>query len=132
MARYYSGTLFFNGKVVEVACHEGKQPMVRAPEQLDADELATLNCIVESLRCLSSGKSIDHHFNPTIDNFVADEVVECRWESRSGKLKIFGVAERRYQHASTVKEAMARHRNFTCPRSVSEKLPSRRDKIGEE
>ena len=130
MARSYSATLFFHGKVVEVACQEGRQPVTRSPEQLDADELAALNCIVECLRCLSSGKEIDHHFNPTLDNLLADEIMECRWETRSGKLKIMKVAERRYMHANTVKEAMARHRNFTAPRSVVQKLPPRRDKIG--
>jgi len=126
MANQYSATIFFGEKFAEINCRKGQDPVVRQQDIINADEHAALHLIVEILRCLSSGKNIDHHFNPTVDHITEDELVMCRWETKSGKLRELGAATRHYRHAETLAEAVKRHRNFTCPKSLVAKLPKRR------
>jgi hypothetical protein len=126
MAKETRVSVIFGNRIAEIACVHGKDPVVRMHDTLSADEAALINVIMESVRCLSTGKSIDRYFNPTADNAKQDELVHMEWD-RHGKLLYKGMAEDKFLHASTVQEAVRRRRKFTCFRSLVNKLPVFKD-----
>lgn len=113
---------------VMVKCEVGGEPTVDQQGSLTADEHAASHFLVEIVRCLSLGKSIDHTFSPllTPDKVKEQEtLVKCRW-SKSGKLLMFGETTKHWKHAVNVEEAVVRNRVFTCTRSVFNATPKRR------
>lgn len=118
----------FGNRIAEASAVHGKEPVVRFSDILSAEEAAVVNVMVETLRCFSSGKSIDRHFNPTVDNAKQDEL-QCAMWGRKGELIHVGPAEDKFLHASTVKEACSRKRKFTCFRSLLDKLPKFKDGV---
>lgn len=125
MNQKYEFTLSVGDTYVQVMCDEGKDPVVRQTGILNADEVAALNCMVQTLRCLSGGINIHHYFNPTIKTEEDFAIVKCQW-TRHGKLKLVGDVEKQFLHAASVEEALKRNRVFTCTRRVYMECPKSR------
>jgi hypothetical protein len=98
---------------------------IRSNGLLDANEHAAMHVITEAIRCLSSGKNIDFHFNPVVNEEKDAELIRCRWE-RNGRLRVGDVTDKKFMHAETTTEALARNRAFTCHRRLLRILPARR------
>lgn len=97
---------------------------------LTADEHAASHFIVELVRCLTTGRSIEHSFNPLLTPEKIKEqeqLVKCRW-SKSGKLLMLGEASKHWKHATSPDEAILKQRVFTCTRSTFNLTPKRRVK----
>ncbi len=98
-------------------------------QQFTAQELAAANVIAQTLRCLQTGRPIDHYFNPTVNDSDEQKIVKCEW-LRSGKLTVRDMnASKRHKHADTVEQALERQRVFTCMFPLFRKLPRRRLRI---
>lgn len=118
--------LSIGDKFVSIEAKPGAEPRVRQTEILDANEHAALHAIVEVVRCLSTGKYVDHHFNPTLRESDSGVIVKCKWQ-KSGNLTLLARdVKKRFQHARNRDEAMRRHRVFTCDMNTYRLLPSRR------
>lgn len=100
--------------------------------KVTADEMAALAHINELLRRLRSGKIVTYEFDPFA---FGDEnaMVSCEWLA-SGRLKLNmeddGSTPRspskRYDHAWSIADAMAKHRTFTCSMQLYMMLPRKR------
>lgn len=113
---------------VEISGSSTSELRIRPSGTFTANENAAINALVETLRCLSSGKTIDRHFNPTRRHDEKPRVYKCKWE-RSGKLRVLEEdATSKFQHANSVEEALQRKRIFTCSSELYETLPKRRMK----
>lgn len=110
---------------IQIECGKDGMPTMRSSGTLNANESAAVHAVMETMRCLSTGKNIDHHFNPTINTEDDHTLMQCMWE-RSGRLKIVGPAKKRFMHADTPDAAMSRRRVFTCTKFVLRSLPTRR------
>ena len=117
-------------RFVSIKCEPGKEPTYRQSSsiELSAREFSAMNAVLETVRCLSLGRSIDLHFNPTVPHNAEDEkLVKLKW-MRSGKLAVLEEdTPKRWMHASTKEEAMGRKRSFTCTRRLLLELPRRRE-----
>lgn len=93
---------------------------------LSGNETTAVSVATEIVRCLNTGKPIDRHFAPMEDDAVGQQLMRCMWK-RNGALEIVSDREvRKYNHASTVTEALERRRVFTCVRSLYNRLPTSR------
>lgn len=112
-----------------IKCTEGEDPTFRTSQgtELAAREFSAMNAILETIRCLSLGLNIDHHFNPlTAHTFDDEKLMKLQW-MRSGKICVLEEdTPRRWKHASTVDQAVNRKRSFTCTRKLFGELPKRR------
>lgn len=124
MSVNYEVTMMFRDVTVRIECVRG-QPAIRISGDVSANELAGLHGILEIIQCLSTGKEIGPHFNPTENHAEEDQVIKCMWD-RSGNLRIVGPTDRFHQHAETVDDALKRNRVFTTTRRISKKLPLKR------
>lgn len=102
----------------------GQQLTVKQHGELSDNEYAAANAIVEVMRALNVGQNINRYFNPAkIGN---SKMVKCRW-SRHGHLKLIDEKpDKKYQHATTIEEAINRNRTFTCDITLYEELPKKR------
>lgn len=95
-----------------------------AGQQFSVEEIAIVNVVAKTIRCFLLGVPINHYFNPVTDASRENELVKLEW-LRSGRLLLRNEhANKKYQHAATIDEAMVRRRVFTCPRYLHVRLPS--------
>lgn len=93
--------------------------------KMSADELAAAATISEVLARLRNGKFVN--FDIKIDSYQdSTAIVKCEWLPRSNNLKIHGPTDKERDHATTVEEAINKHRTFTCPQAISVLLPKKR------
>lgn len=123
--KLYEWNLSINDTFVRLRAEEGKEPVLQTTGILDANELAAVACVTQTLRCLTMGRHIGHNFNPTVSDEDRYQLVKCRWE-RSGKLKEIGPTDKKFHYAENVEAAMCMVRIFTCTRMVLVQLPRRR------
>lgn len=117
---------------VMIAAQYGAEPTVTQQGDLSGPEHAAAHFIVELVRCLSLGKSIDHTFNPIRDKPqpLEEKLVKCIWQ-KSGILIMLGDLEegkKKWKHAESVEEALEAKRVFTCTRYIYNAVPKRRPK----
>jgi hypothetical protein len=111
---------------VEITASSTSEARVRHNGTLTGNENAAVSAIIETFRCLSSGKNIDRFFNPTRKFDAEVTIYKCRWE-RSGKLTVLDENHgSKFQHANNEAEAIQRKRIFTCNSDLYETLPKRR------
>lgn len=117
-------------RFVSIRCVPGQEPTYHQSSStaLNSREFSAVNAMLETVRCLSLGLPIDLHFNPAVPHNLEDEkLVRLKW-MRSGKLAVLEEdTPKKWQHASTVEQAMQRKRSFTCTRRVLLDLPRRRE-----
>lgn len=121
----YEITMLFRDVTVRIESSSNKRPIFRVAGDVSGNEVAALHAMAEILSCLSNGKELGPHFNPTVDHAEEDRVVKCKWE-RSGNLTVIGPADRHHLHAETVKEAIDRARVFTTTNRIVKQLPIKR------
>ena len=103
---------------------KGRPLAIMQVGELNENEHAAASAILEVLRALNTGQKITRYFNPSKKKETI--MIKCQW-SRHGYLKIKeDPAPKKYQHALTIEEAMNRHRNFTCDKTLYEDLPKKR------
>ena len=122
----YDVSLYADGSMIgKLSLEEGRVTCINS-NSLSEQELAFLFIVQEGLRCLSSGKEISLHFNPYEDSEDENMIVRCQW----GKTGVLRLLDENYpslfQHATSVGQALRRHRNFTCPKSVYRRIPRKR------
>lgn len=118
--------LTIGDKFINLEPNDGNEIICRIHGQLTEQELATVNVITQTLKCFVTQRNIDYYFNPTITDEDRTEIAKCEW-MRSGRLVVRAANyHKRYQHATTVSEAMQRTRVFTCPRFLLKQLPRKR------
>ncbi len=116
------------GRGVMIECEEAQDPTVKTQGMLDASQHAASHFLVEIVRCLALGRSIDHHFNPALTTAKLQEqeqLVRCIWK-KNGKLFMLGPSDKRWKHAHSAEEAIIKQRVFTCTRTVFDMTPKRR------
>jgi len=107
---------------------DGECSVNMAGQGFNTEELAMVNVIARTIHCFMLSVPINHYFNPVTDLSREGELVKLEW-LRSGKLLLRDKhASKKYQHASTIDEAMVRRRVFTCPRYLYMRLPPCRPK----
>lgn len=98
----------------------------RSGEQIGTDRFQMLSAILEVVKAYCGGIEINRYFNPTMQAEEDNEIIKCQW-TRSNKLRIIGRQMKvRFQHASTIQEAVARHRNFTMTVGLWKLVPKAR------
>lgn len=128
MKTKYEMTLLFRSVTVRIETTEG-EPIFRIAGDINANEVAALHAIAQTMKCLSNGIELGPHFNPTIDvikeRAKQDQVVKCQWE-KNGGLTILGPCDRFFMHAPSYTEAMKRVRVFTTTAAIADTLPKKR------
>lgn len=121
----YEINITMGDRFIGIESETNREPAIRMDGTIEANEHAAIAAITEILRCLSWGKGIDSHFNPTEVHSDDYTILKCKWE-RSGKLKILDVSNKKFLHAETVEEAKSRSRTFTCYKNLFRQLPDKR------
>lgn len=116
------------GMIAKLTAEPGMQVQVVSGGINNEQEQAFLFVVTECLRCLSSGKAIDLHFNPYDNSEDEVTIVKCQW-GRTGCLRLLeeGITYK-FQHATTPSEALQRNRNFTCSKALYRRLPQHRSR----
>lgn len=91
------------------------------------EQLAALNIIFETAKCLESGRSLDRHFNP-VQGENKYQLVKCEWLASGNLVLRDEKATKHYQHAESTEEAMKRRGVFTTMLDIFNNLPKRRKK----
>ncbi len=116
--------------VVRIELEDGKIHATVSGE-LDESGVMLSSLVVESIKALQKGLSLNRYFNPNIrihdepDDNETGTYMKLMWTKR-GQLRIVGMSDKRYQHATNAEEALERKRTFTCDLETLSIIPPSR------